>query len=129
MCAAVITLVVGVRVAPPFLIFPADAASMTLRVSLPLPGTGMVRSQLSSIGWQPSVSPMLLRNSELIILFTGDDLGSWDTVYAATRYLVWTSLTLLRSDHWVGMLVSMYLAFKSLSPNKPTCEHLQSPSG
>jgi len=35
---------------------------------------------------------MLLRNLELIVLFTGDDLGSWDTVYAVTRYLVWTSL-------------------------------------
>lgn len=39
------------------------------------------------------------------------------------------SLTLLRNYHWVGTLVLMYLVFKSLSPNKPTLEHLQSPSG
>lgn len=67
----------GARVAPGFLILPTDLVSLILWESLPLPGTGMVMSQLPPIGWQPLASPMML---ELITLFTRDDLGSWDTV-------------------------------------------------
>lgn len=72
-----IALASGARVAPAFFIFPTGVASLVLWGSLPLPETGMVRSQLSPIGRQPLAPPLLL---ELIILFTGDDLGSWDTV-------------------------------------------------
>lgn len=78
---------------------------------------GITSPSLDKNGKIPAIIPWMATfcfpcGAELIILFTGGDLSSWDTVYAVTRYLVWTWL-----NHYLSweVLLSRYVSLDVFS--------------
>lgn len=112
-----IALASGARVAPAFLIFPPDVVSLILGGSLPLPGTGMVRSQLSPIGMATFSFPYAVEElgDNYSVHWGWSGFLGYGVGCAKVFGLAFTtSSPFLRGYQWVGVLVEKDLAFKTL---------------